>query len=194
MNSYFSSVLTTEDYVNFPMQDCSVDKKLANIDCSVNEVKRHLLKLKTNKSPGPDHMAPCILKSCALELAPSITYMINKSFTTSLLPDEWKHADIKPLHKKGSKSSRENYHPISLTSIVCKIGKKIVFDRMFNFWRETDLIKNNQFGFLRGRSMQLNYYQRLTTGRNLEIYLSLPMSSLLIFPKPLTAFPMSGCF
>ena len=145
-------MFTTKDCVNIPIQDCSVDKKLANIDCSVNEVKCHLLKLKTNKSPGPDHIAPCILKSCALELAPSITYIVNKSFTTGLLPDEWKHADISPLHKKGSKSSRENYHPISLTLTVCKIGEKIFFDRMFNFWHETDPINNNQFGFLRGRS------------------------------------------
>ena len=48
MNSHFSSVFATEDYVNFPTQDCTVVKKLANIDCSVNEVKCHLLKLKTS--------------------------------------------------------------------------------------------------------------------------------------------------
>lgn len=152
MNSYFSSVFTTEDYANFPTQDCTVDKKLAKIDCSVNEVKRHLLKLKPNKSPGPDHIAPCIFKSCASELAPSLTYMINKSLSLGLLPEEWKHADITPLHKKGSKSSRENYRPISLTSIACKICEKIVFDRMIKFWREIDFINSNQFGFLRGRS------------------------------------------
>ena len=45
MNSYFSLVFTTEDCVNFPTQDCIVDKKLANIDCFVDEVKRHFLKL-----------------------------------------------------------------------------------------------------------------------------------------------------
>ena len=128
MNSYFSSVFTTEDYVNFPTQDCIFDKKLANIDCSVNEVKRHLLKLKPNKSPGPDRIAPYILKSCASELAPSLTYMVNKSFSVGLLPDDWKHADITPLQRKGSKSSRENHRPISLTSIACKIGEKIVLD------------------------------------------------------------------
>ena len=99
-------MFTTEDYVNFPTQDCTFDKKLANIDCSVNEVKRHLLKLKSNKSPGPDHIASCILKSCAPELALSLTYMVNKSFSVGHLPDEWKHADITPLHKKGSNSSR----------------------------------------------------------------------------------------
>ena len=129
-----------------------VDKKLPNIDCCVDEVKCHLLKLKPNKSPGPDHIAPCILKSCALELALSLTYMVNKAFSIGLLPDEWKEADITPLHKKGPKSSRENYRPISLTSIPCKIGEKIVFDRLFKFWCEIDLINNNQFGFLGGRS------------------------------------------
>ena len=39
-----------------------------------------------------------------------------------------------------------------LTSIVCKIGEKIVFDRLHKFWQETGLINNNQFGFLKGRS------------------------------------------
>lgn len=172
MSSYFSSVFTTKDYVNFPTQDCIFDKKLANIDCSVNEVKRHLLKLKPNKSPGPDHIAPCILKSCAPELAPSLTYMVNKSFSVGLLPDEWKHADITPLYKKGSKSSRENYRPISLTSIACKIGEKIVFDRMIKFWREIDLINSNQFGFLRGRSTAtqlLSTFNDWAKSRNLSI-------------------------
>ena len=135
MNSNFFSVFTTEDYLNFPTLDCFVDKKLANTDCSVNEVKCHLLKLKTNKSAGPDHVAPCILKSCALELASWLAYVVNKSFSIGLLPDEWKHAEITPLHKKGSNSSRENYRPISLTSVVCKIGEKIVLDRMIKFWR-----------------------------------------------------------
>ena len=172
MNSYFSSVFTTEDYVNFPTQDCIFDKQLANIDCSVNEVKQHLLKLKPNKSPGPDHIAPCILKSCAPELAPSLTYMVNKSFSVGLLPDEWKHADITPLHKKGSKSSRENHRPTSLTSIACKIGEKIVFDRMIKFWREIDLINSNQFGFLRGRSTAtqlLSTFNDWAKSRNLSI-------------------------
>ena len=98
--------------------------------------------------------------------------MVNKSFSVGLLPDEWKHADITPLHKKGSKSSRENYRPTSLTSIACKIGEKIVFDRMIKFWREIDLINSNQFGFLRGRSTAtqlLSTFDDWAKSRNLSI-------------------------
>ena len=79
-------------------------------------------------------------------------YGKNKSFSIGLLPDEWKHVDITSLHKMGSKSLRENYRPISLTSIVCKINGKIVLERMIKFWREIDFINNNGFGFLQGRS------------------------------------------
>jgi len=96
--------------------------------------------------------------------------MVNKSFSIGLLPDEWKQADITPLHKKGPKFSRENC-PISLTSIPCKIGEKIVLDRMFKFWREIDLINNNQFGFLRGRSTatQLLLFNVWGKSRNISI-------------------------
>ena len=152
MNAYFSSVFTVEDYGNFLTPDYVVVKRLENINCSVNEVRRLLLKLKPNKSTGPDNVAPCVLRECGSELPPSLAHILNKLFSSGLLPNEWECADIRPLHKKGSKSLKENYRPISLTSIVCKIGEKIVFDRLHKFWQETGLIYNNQFGFLKGRS------------------------------------------
>ena len=61
-------------------------------------------------------------------------------------------ADIVPLHKKGSKHLRENYRPISLTSMICKISEKIVRDRLTSFWQDYNVINKNQFGFLQGRS------------------------------------------
>ena len=39
-----------------------------------------------------------------------------------------------------------------LLLLSVKLAKKIVFDRLHNFWQETGLINNNQFGFLKGRS------------------------------------------
>ena len=102
MDFYFSSVFTVEDYGNFPTPYYVVVKKLENINYSVNEVRRLLLKLKPNKSPGSDNIAPYVLRECASELAPSLAHILNKSLSTGLLPNEWKCADITPLHKKGS--------------------------------------------------------------------------------------------
>ena len=73
MNSYFSSVLTVEDYANLPELNYIVDEQLENIHCSTSEVVKHLQALKPNKSPGPDYIPSRILQVCANELAPSIT-------------------------------------------------------------------------------------------------------------------------
>ena len=67
---------------------------------------------------------------------------------------------------------RENYRPISPTSIICKVGGKIVFNRMINFWHETDVINKNQFVFLRGRSTTtqlLSTFNDWAKSRNLSI-------------------------
>ena len=122
------------------------------ISCTSGEVMKCLKSLKPNKSLGPDRISPVILRSCASELAPSISYLVNKSFQLGHLPEDWRSADIVPLHKKGSKHLRENYRPISLTSIVCKISEKIVRNRITSFWHNLDVINKNQFGFLQGRS------------------------------------------
>ena len=40
MNSYFSTVFTSEDYENFPAYSNVVDSKLSTILCNPNEVSR----------------------------------------------------------------------------------------------------------------------------------------------------------
>ena len=123
------------------------------------------------KSPGPDHMVPCILKSCALELVLWLTYIeTDRSLLAFYLTNG--NTDITPLHKKGSKSSRENYRPISLTWIVCEIVRKLFLIRRIKFWSESDVINNNKVGFLRGRSTAtqlLSTFNDWAKSRNLSI-------------------------
>ncbi len=136
MNEYFCTVFTVEDFANWPELDYVVDRKLENIHCDANEVEKYLYSLNPHKSPGPDYIPSRILKTCARELAPSISLLLNKSFATGDIPDEWKSADVSPIFKKGSKHERDSCRQISLTCIICKIGEKIVKDRIINFWND----------------------------------------------------------
>ena len=90
LNSYFSSVFTTEDLANMPSLEPTVSEKLDVISCTSGEVMKCLKSLKPNKSPGPDRISPVILRSCASELAPSISYLVNKSFQLGHLPEDWR--------------------------------------------------------------------------------------------------------
>ena len=87
-----------------------------------------------------------------MKLSTSLCVLFNKSFSTGMLPADWKIANITPIHKKGNKHKKENYRQISLTSIVCKIAEKIVRSRITTFWSTHHVLNPNQFGYLEGKS------------------------------------------
>jgi hypothetical protein len=43
-----------------------------------------------------------------------------------ILPTDWKTANVVPIFKKGVKIKAENYRPVSLTSVVCKMMEHII--------------------------------------------------------------------
>ena len=53
-------------------------------------------------------------------------------FNRSLLqiPGDWKSANVVPIIKKGSKGDKNNYRPVSLISIVCKLLESIIRDQV----------------------------------------------------------------
>jgi hypothetical protein len=52
----------------------------------------------------------------------------------------WKIAHVSPNFKgKGNPHSSQDYHPISVTSIVCKIMKKIIFRHLFNYMKTNNI-------------------------------------------------------
>ena len=66
-----------------------------------------------------------------------------------------------PIFKKGSKGKVENYRPVSLTSLVCKVLESIIKDHMVCFLDEYSLIRETQHGFRKGRSCLTNLLEFL---------------------------------
>jgi len=55
---------------------------------SESDVSAKLLKLKVNKSPGPDKLHPRMLYEIRNELVSPLTTIFNQSMCLSVLPDE----------------------------------------------------------------------------------------------------------
>ena len=53
------------------------------------------------------------------------------------------------MEKKGSRNKPENYRPVSLTSVVCKLLKTLIRDHMVEFLVKHKLINTSQYGFLK---------------------------------------------
>jgi hypothetical protein len=90
------------------------DNTIVQIGFDADLVRRQLLKLKIDKSPGPDELYPMILKECADSLAEPLTKIFQTFFVEGHSPADWKMAEICPIFKKGHKSDPDNCRPISL--------------------------------------------------------------------------------
>src|ERR1044072_6854331 len=72
------------------------------------------------------------------------------------LPNQWKTAIVKPIFKKGSSSDPNNYRPISLTSVICKVFESIIKKSLLLLFKEHNLITSHQHGFLSLHSTTTN--------------------------------------
>jgi hypothetical protein len=90
-------------------------------------------------------LAPC--------LAAPLASIFNVSMGTGQIPDEWSKATVIPIFKnKGNAASPENYRPISLTNVACKIMETLIRQRLFVHLVQNNLLSNCQHGFFNGRS------------------------------------------
>ena len=78
------------------------------------------------------------------------------SLKEGVVPFEWKEANIIPLFKKGSRNKSENYRPVSLTSVICKLLERLIKDHMVEFLVKHKLLNSSLHGFLKARSCLTN--------------------------------------
>jgi len=119
-------------------------------------VEKKLKHLRAHSAPGPDDMHPLFLKSCAHELSEPLALIFESSMIEGCVPDEWKRTNITPIHKSGSKALAENYRPINVCSIPCKLMEGIIKDAIIEHLVQNELILPSQHGFLPGRSCVTN--------------------------------------
>ncbi|RMC12280.1 hypothetical protein DUI87_09792 [Hirundo rustica rustica] len=75
---------------------------------------RELLKcLDIHKSMGPDGIHPRVMRELADELAKPLSILYHESWLTGEVPDNWKLANVTPIHKKGAKEDPGNYRPVT---------------------------------------------------------------------------------
>ena len=105
-------------------------------------------KLCKRKATGLDSVSARLLRECPDLISESLALIFNQSIDTGIFPDEWKSARITPLFKKaGSRSDPSNYRPISIIPVVANVFERIVYDQLYHYLNENDLLSQHQSGF-----------------------------------------------
>ena len=121
-----------------------------------NMVKAKLIKLKMNKAPGVDLIGTRMLIELADEILHIVAELFSKSLSSGDIPQDWRLTNITPIFKKGKKTNKANYRPVSLTVILCKVFESLVRDKMIEHLERFSLIKDMQHGCVKNKSCLSN--------------------------------------
>ena len=74
-------------------------------------------------------------------------YIFNLSIEKGIFPDQLKIAKVILLFKKGDIALMDNYRPISVLPCFSKILERIIYNRLYSFFSENNILYKKQFGF-----------------------------------------------
>ena len=99
------------------------------------------------KATGLDRILARLLKDSAAVTTQTITFLVNLSLTTGIVPDEWKQARVVPLHKSGGQEVMDNYRPISILPVISKRAEKAVNVQLQQYLHNHGLLNAFESGF-----------------------------------------------
>ena len=106
-----------------------------------------MTKIDEKKSVGFDNIPNKLLKIAADVAAPSLTAIFTASINTGIFPQEWKDSRVSPVYKSGARNDPSNYRPISVIPVVAKTFETIVYEQLYKYLNNYNLLTTCQSGF-----------------------------------------------
>ena len=119
-------------------------------------VAKKIKEIKDNKSPGVDGILPKLLMERVDQISIPLGRVFNLSLKEGVVLFEWKEANIIRLFKKDLRNKSDNYRPVSLKSVICKLLEMLIKDHMVDILVRHKLVNSPQHGFLKARSCLTN--------------------------------------
>jgi len=78
---------------------------------------------------------------------------------TGTFPTRLKFSQVYPIFKKGNKTEKSDYRPVSLLTSFSKIFEKVIYDRLLQHTKENNIIVTDQYGFKNNSSTELTIFK-----------------------------------
>ena len=183
-NSFFAKQCTyIETGSNLPTHILRrTNESLNTINFTEDDILNVIRKLDPSKAHGHDQISIRMVQICDKAICKPLHLIFSSCIESGIFPPEWKKANVVPIHKRDDKQNVKNYRPVSLLPIFGKIFERLIYNEMYSFFIENDLISSNQPGFKQGDSCinQLlsithDIYQSLDQGYEVRgVFLDIP--------------------
>ena len=147
------------------------NNRLFSVTISQDDIAKIIQKLDSGNAHGHDNFSIRMLKICGSAIYKPLGIIFKQFVNTGVFPSEWKKGNIVFICKKDEKlknwkQTLKNYLPVSLLPICGKILERLMFNVMFKFFIQNELISSNQPGFTLGDSC-VNHLVSITHETNL---------------------------
>ena len=126
------------------------ENSISSITLNRNDIATIIHSLDPNKAHGYDMISIRMLKICDISICKPLELIFQSCIKHGKFLDEWKMANVVPAHKKSDKQIIKNYRPVSLLPICGKVFERFIYNSLFEYFIENDLIFPNQSGFRPG--------------------------------------------
>ena len=93
-----------------------------------------------------------MLKLCEDSIWKPLELIFKNCLKEGIFPNEWKKANVVPIHKKKNKQILSNYRPVFLIPVCSKIFELLIYNSMYKHISDNNLLPLNQSGFRTGDS------------------------------------------
>lgn len=131
------------DYL--PVQNIKVSFQLETTNSS--KVFSLLSKLSEAKATGLDKISAWFLCKCSDLITESLCLIFDHLISTGIFSEQWKCSKLIPLFKQGDCKDLNNYCPISIIPVVGKVFGRVIYDQVYAFLIDNNLLSNRQSGF-----------------------------------------------
>ena len=117
-----------------------------------HEIMKEINNLKINKATQSTDISTKLIKENSDIFGDFIFGNYNNCVSRSIFPNFLKNAIIIPVHKKGAKSLKDNYRPVSILSNLSKIYERLLFKQIQEYFEP--ILSKFQCTFRKGYSAQ----------------------------------------
>ena len=151
----FKSTFTLDsDASDLPDTRKRAKRPIPPLNITTEGVEKLLQNIKVNKATGPDQIPNILMKRCAHQIAPAMRSIFQLSVETGKLPKDWLNANVSPVFKKGDAHLPENYRPVSLTCVSCKLLEHIICKHILDHLEKNKILTSLNHGFRSGYSCE----------------------------------------
>ena len=125
---------------------------LQNVAVEREKILKIIRALDSNKAHGCDEVSIAMIKICDSSIVEPLCMIYEECLKKEVYPSIWKRANVIPVHKKNSRQAKTNYGPISLLPIFGKVFEKLIYDSIYRYLCENDILTPHQSGFRPGDS------------------------------------------